>query len=217
MAITKETIQNLRQDYKSASLSKKDVNPDPFKQFDKWFNEALNADLMEPNAMTLATVSSAGKPSARIVLLKGFSEDGFIFYSNYLSKKGQEIASNNNVAIVFYWDVLERQVRIEGKISQLSEEESLKYFKTRPVKSQLGAVVSQQSSVIANREVLEDEMKNLEQKYNDHDVPKPKHWGGYIIEPVYFEFWQGRRSRLHDRIIYQKSASKSWEINRLAP
>ncbi len=217
MSVEKETVQNLRQDYKSASLSKKDVNPDPFKQFDKWFKEALDADLMEPNAMTLATVAENGKPSARIVLLKGFSSDGFVFYSNYLSKKGREIDANPNVSIVFYWDVLERQVRIEGKISKLSENDSLEYFKTRPIKSQLGAVVSQQSSIITSRDVLETEMAQLEEKYNNQEVPKPDHWGGYIIKPNYFEFWQGRRSRLHDRIIYEKTASKSWEINRLAP
>ena len=215
--MNQQEIQNLRQDYTAATLSEKDTKGDPINQFEQWFNEALAAKLHEPNAMTLATATTSGKPSARIVLLKGFNQSGFIFYTNYLSRKGKEITKNPQGAITFFWGELERQVRIEGTIEKLSKEDSERYFHSRPKGSQIGAVVSPQSQEIDSRDGLEKKWNELEAEYTDKEVPKPSFWGGYILNPQLVEFWQGRSSRLHDRILYKKIDKKTWKKVRLAP
>jgi pyridoxamine 5'-phosphate oxidase len=210
-------IENLRQDYNAASLNETDVDANPMRQFDKWFNEAINFKVHEPNAMTLATATHDGRPSARIVLLKGFNDDGFKFYTNYLSRKGKEISKNPLGALVFHWGDMERQIRIEGTIDKLDRDYSEKYFHSRPKLSQIGAVASPQSQEITSREELEQRMAQLELEYADSPVPKPSFWGGYVLRPRLIEFWQGRRSRLHDRIVYKKTDNKNWKIVRLAP
>ncbi|HEX7365668.1 MAG TPA: pyridoxamine 5'-phosphate oxidase [Pelobium sp.] len=217
MSIEKTTIQNLRLDYRSASLNEEDVDKNPYLQFEKWFQEALNAKVVEPNAMTLATSQTNGIPSARIVLLKEFTEEGFVFYTNYKSKKGREIAESPYAALVFFWADLERQVRIEGVVERVSDDESAAYFKSRPRGSQLGALTSPQSEIIANRKVLEDKLEDLTKKYEAKEIEKPEHWGGYRVIPNRIEFWQGRSNRLHDRILYVQDKSQSWTFERLAP
>ena len=213
----KEQLQNLRQEYSSAQLSENTVNVNPVKQFDTWFNEAVEAKVYEPNAMTLSTATRDGVPSARIVLLKGYDNYGFVFYTNYLSRKGKEITKNPVGALTFFWPELERQVRIEGTIEKLSKEDSEKYFQTRPKASQLGALASPQSQEIEGRDLLESKMSELEAQYADKEIPKPSYWGGYILKPRLVEFWQGQRSRLHDRIVYKKIDNKTWKKVRLAP
>ncbi|SEN41615.1 pyridoxamine 5'-phosphate oxidase [Mucilaginibacter sp. cycad4] len=215
--MNQQEIQNLRQDYSASTLSENSTKGDPIKQFEQWFNEALEAKLHEPNAMTLSTATINGKPSARIVLLKGFHTGGFIFFTNYLSRKGKEIAKNPQGALTFFWGGLERQVRIEGTIEKVSKEESEKYFHSRPKGSQVGAVVSPQSQEIESRELLEQKWNELEAEYADKEVPKPSYWGGYILNPQLVEFWQGRPSRMHDRILYKKTDKKTWKKVRLAP
>ena len=212
-----KTIADLRKDYTQSGLVETDVDPNPFKQFKKWFDQALAAQLPEPNAMTLATISQDGKPRARIVLLKNFNEQGFVFYTNYNSQKGQELAKNPWAALIFWWAELERQVRIEGSVEKVAESESDEYFYSRPVGSQLGAWASQQSQVIDNRDVLEHRLQELEEIYQNQNIPRPTHWGGYRIVPQAIEFWQGRTNRLHDRLYYSLLEDHTWVIKRLSP
>ncbi len=212
------SIADLRQNYTRAGLSEADVDADPIKQFGVWFQQALDANLIEPNAMTLATATSDGKPTARIVLLKGVNQGGFVFYTNYKSQKGQQLIANPYAALVFHWDKLERQVRIEGEVEKLATKESEAYFHSRPKASQLGAWASAQSQVIPNRQVLEQQLADLETKYKgDATVPLPEHWGGFRVIPNRIEFWQGRPNRLHDRLVYDLQANGSWKIARLSP
>jgi pyridoxamine 5'-phosphate oxidase len=209
-------IADLRQDYRQAELLETDINPDPIAQFQQWFDAAVAAELPEPNAMTLATATPDGIPSARIVLLKGCDDRGFVFFTNYLSHKGQELAANPHGAIVFLWTELERQVRIQGQVEKITPEESDKYFYSRPAGSRLGAWASDQSQVIRDRAILEQQMADLQAKYPDGNIPRPEHWGGYRVQPSVIEFWQGRSSRLHDRLRYRKQET-TWVIDRLSP
>ena len=214
--IDKKIIQDLRRDYKLKSLDQKDVYENPFEQFSIWFEEALNSNLPEPNAMILATASKEGKPSVRALLIKGFDENGFIFYSNYKIRKGKELEENNYASVLFFWPELERQIRLEGKVGKISKEESEKYFKTRPFKSKVGAWASNQSTVIENRFVIIKKFFKFLIKFHSVDIPLPPYWGGYILKPDNFEFWQGRANRLHDRVRYRIEDSK-WIIERLSP
>ena len=218
MKIDNQQIANMREDYKSKPFGKNDSDINPFQQFTNWFQEAVNAKLPEPNAMTLATCNKAGYPSARIVLLKGFDENGFCFYTNYTGRKAQDMEENPNIALVFCWLELKRQIRIEGQVEKMTFEASEAYFKSRPKGSQIGAWASPQSSVIDDRQILEDKVKALELKYKDAvSLPCPPHWGGYVLQPKAIEFWQGRRSRLHDRLLYKKNEGGVWKVERLAP
>lgn len=211
-------IENLRQDYRKASLDLEHIGKNPFEQFQKWFKEAMEAGIPEPNAMTLASCDAAGRPSARIVLLKGFDEQGFVFFTNYNSRKGKEFEANPAAALVFWWIELERQVRIEGIVEKVTPEQSTEYFQSRPKGSQIGAWASPQSSVIEDRQELEKRVSDIEQKYAFEEVlPRPEHWGGYLVKPDLIEFWQGRPSRLHDRIQYRLQENGNWGIERLAP
>lgn len=209
------SIANIRKDYQLKSLEESTVKANPFEQFDIWWNDAVSSEIDEVNAFTLATCNKVGKPSARIVLLKDVTTDGFTFFTNYNSKKAAEIEDNNQAAICFFWKELERQIRIEGNIIKITEAESEAYFNSRPQGSKIGAWASPQSTIIDSRSILEDNIKSITDKYKDN-IPKPPHWGGYILLPNYFEFWQGRSSRLHDRLCYFKNEN-SWAISRLAP
>ncbi|MBL7814899.1 MAG: pyridoxamine 5'-phosphate oxidase [Saprospiraceae bacterium] len=214
-------IADLRQDYSLQSLDIVDVAHDPIVQFKKWFDEALKSEILEPNAMTLATATPDGKPAARVVLLKGIEHQGFVFFTNYSSNKGDEISTNPYVALCFCWLELQRQVRIEGRIEKISESESESYFKSRPIGSQIGAWSSPQSKVIENRDFLEQQENYYKSLFNTEGgdgmtIPRPPHWGGYVVKPTMIEFWQGRQSRLHDRIRYSLE-NKDWRIERLAP
>ena len=215
--MNQQELENQRDDYTLAAFSENDSKADPMKQFDLWFTQAQDIKVPERNAMTLATCTHDGRPSARIVLLKGYYDAGFIFYTNYLSRKGKEITKNPLVALTFFWPSMERQVRIEGTIEKISKEASEKYFHTRPKNSQIGAVASPQSQEIADREVIETKWKQLEEEFADKEVPKPSYWGGYLVKPRLIEFWQGRPNRLHDRILYKKIDNKNWKKARLAP
>ncbi|HWP94035.1 MAG TPA: pyridoxamine 5'-phosphate oxidase [Thermodesulfobacteriota bacterium] len=208
---------DFNKEFKLRELRESDLDSNPFRQFQKWFEEALKADPVYANAMTLATANRGGKPSARMMLLKGFDEGGFVFYTNAESNKGEDLGQNPRAALVFWWSQLERQVRIEGRVEKVSDEEADSYFKTRPKGSQLGAWASQQSRVIRSRKVLDNRMEELEAKYSDVDVPRPPYWLGYRLAPESIEFWQGRPNRLHDRLRYRLVKDGSWIIERLAP
>jgi pyridoxamine 5'-phosphate oxidase len=209
-------LSGMRKDYILHNLNEEETNADALSQFKTWFQEALNAKVNEPNAMTLATSTPDGKPSARIVLLKGVTDDGFVFFTNYESAKGLEIEQNPHVALVFFWRELERQVRIEGVAGKTSPEVSEQYFHSRPFKSQVSAIVSPQSKIIKNKSELMEEVKRMEEKFESGIVPLPGYWGGYIVKPSAIEFWQGRENRFHDRIKYIRKDS-GWERFRLAP
>jgi pyridoxamine 5'-phosphate oxidase len=210
-----ETLENLRVSYQAAKLDIEDCSTDPMTQFNNWFDQALKSHCDEPNAFTLSTVSD-GQPKARVVLLKGELQGQFVFYTNYNSAKGSELKLDDKVCMTFLWLPLQRQVRIEGAVSFLSDQQSEEYFHKRPRGSQLGAVASPQSQRLNSRLELEAMFAEVETKYAGQDIPKPKHWGGYLIRPHYFEFWQGRKNRMHDRICYKKK-DQSWELFRLAP
>jgi pyridoxamine 5'-phosphate oxidase len=211
------SIEDLRNEYSKADLDTHQVLGNPIAQFEKWFAEVTNSAVPEPNAMNLATVSESGRPSSRIVLLKSVETDGFVFYTNYQSQKGKDLAVNPACALNFFWPELERQVRIEGVASLVPEDKSTTYFQSRPRSSQVGAWASPQSHIIANRNILEERARQIDKKYeNLNALPKPKQWGGYKVEPYLIEFWQGRKSRLHDRIVYTLGDG-GWKIGRLAP
>ncbi|MEP7269662.1 MAG: pyridoxamine 5'-phosphate oxidase [Saprospiraceae bacterium] len=211
-------ISHLRRSYTKAFLSEDIAAGNPFDQFNNWFGQNLKTDKHEPTAVILATSNKVGRPSARVVLLKDFDEiSGFLFFTNYESRKGHELKSNPYASLLFYWPLLERQIRIEGKVKKVSKEISEKYFQARPRASQFGAWASEQSSVIPHRLFLENTLSNLKKYFSDEDpLPLPPFWGGYTLQPTYFEFWQGRQDRLHDRIIY-KYSRKKWLMERLAP
>jgi pyridoxamine 5'-phosphate oxidase len=210
-------LAGIRKEYLLQSLLEKDVDADPVKQFQQWWNEALQSNVEEPNAMTLATSTPSGKPSARIVLLKEIKDNGFVYFSNYDSRKGKEINDNPFVSLVFFWKELERQIRIEGEAEKISSAESDEYFLSRPLESRIGAWCSPQSEIIKNREVLEKNVHDYTQKFLSQNIPRPPHWGGYIVKPNLVEFWQGRPGRLHDRILYTINEKAAWKIERLAP
>ena len=214
--IDKKIIQELRKNYKLKSLDQKDVLENPYEQFSIWFEEAMSSQLPEPNAMILATAAKDGKPSVRALLLKGFDEKGFIFYTNYESRKGKELAENNFASILFFWPELERQIRLEGTVNKISQQESVIYFDTRPYKSRIGAWASNQSEVIENRFFIVKKFLKYFIKFHSKDIPLPPYWGGYILKPEVFEFWQGRANRLHDRVRYSNVDGK-WNVVRLSP
>jgi pyridoxamine 5'-phosphate oxidase len=210
-------IADIRKDYIFKSLSDSDTHPDAMTQFDQWWKEAISSEIDEVNAMSLATVGAEGKPSCRIVLLKGYDERCFVFFTNYESRKGFDLTHNPHAALTFFWKELERQIRIEGKVVKAPESESAEYFHSRPRMSQIGAWTSPQSKEIENRDFLEKKFDELTLQYEHEEIPYPKHWGGFILLPESIEFWQGRASRLHDRISYQKLENKKWSKVRLAP
>lgn len=212
-----KSIADIRTDYMMHVLNETDVAADAFDQFTKWWDDAVKSEIDEVNAMTLATATKDGTPSARIVLLKGYDKNGFVFFTNYLSHKGKELAENPRACLLFFWKELERQVRIDGVVEKIPPAESEEYFQSRPPGSRIGAWASPQSTVIANREVIEKNVTELEKKYASGEIPRPEHWGGYIIKPTSIEFWQGRSSRLHDRIRYTLQKNNQWLIERLAP
>lgn len=211
-----KAIADIRKDYSSQTLLETDVDVDPIKQFQKWWDEALASEILEPNAMTLATASADGLPAARIVLLKDFDQRGFVFYTNYKSYKGLQLEENPKACLVFFWKELERQVRVVGVVEKAPAAESDEYFQSRPVGSRLGAWASPQSTIIPNRAWLEEEFEKKKNEWAEAGIPRPPHWGGYVVKPVVVEFWQGRISRLHDRIQYTLE-SGAWKIERLAP
>ena len=210
------SLADLRREYASRALTEADADPDPIRQFSRWFSEALKSELLDVNAMTLATATASGEPSARIVLLKGFDETGFVFYTNYESAKGRIMAENPRASLLIFWAELERQVRITGGVARTSPEESAHYFQSRPFASQIGAWASAQSRTVADRAALESRYAELAAKYAGGPVPPPPFWGGYRVAADRIEFWQGRKSRLHDRLLYTRQGG-SWSRSRLAP
>jgi pyridoxamine 5'-phosphate oxidase len=210
------SVADLRREYALARLDEKDVSRDPIAEFARWFAEAQAAEVEEPNAMVLATATPDGTPSARVVLLKGFDERGFVFFTDYRSRKGAELEANPRAALVLHWSELERQVRITGDVTRTSAEESEAYYRSRPLGSRLGAWVSHQSQAIPSRDVLEGGLREVERRFAGGDVPLPPYWGGYRVRPEAIEFWQGRENRLHDRVRYEREGDR-WKIERLAP
>ncbi len=210
-------LQAIRTDYGKSSLDEKSVNKNPIRQFEEWLKAAIHAQVNEPNALCLSTLDMDGFPESRIVLLRGVSDDGFTFFTNYNSQKGRDMAVNNKVAINFFWAELERQVRVMGTVAKISALESDDYFNSRPRQSQIGAWASDQSEVLQSREELEAKEKEFEKKFEGIPIPRPEHWGGYLVKPVKIEFWQGRASRLHDRLQYTLLKGGTWGIARLSP
>ena len=210
-------LTGLRSEYAAHGLRRADLHSDPLQQFGAWFAAALAADIRDVNAMSLATATPDGKPSVRIVLLKGFDERGFAFFTNYDSEKGRQLEANPHAALAFYWVQLERQVRISGAVERTSREDSAAYFHSRPVGSRLGAWASKQSQVVDARQVLDSRLTEMTERFENGEIPLPPHWGGYRVKPDKFEFWQGRPNRLHDRFCYSRGADGAWQIDRLAP
>jgi pyridoxamine 5'-phosphate oxidase len=210
------SLSELRQEYRLHGLNEEDIAPDPFQQFMQWFEQVQQFNGVEANAMTLATASADGEPAARIVLLKGVDERGFVFYTNYESAKGHDLAENQRAALVFYWPKLERQVRVSGGVAKITREESERYFHSRPLDSQVGAAASHQSEILTDRAALEVEFARLQEQYAGGDIPLPDFWGGYRVSPDWIEFWQGRPSRLHDRLRYLRQRD-NWRVVRLSP
>jgi len=210
------SIADIRKDYQLKSLAESEVAKSPFDQFSIWWEEAVQSAIVEVNAMALSTASPEGRPSSRIVLLKGYNEEGFVFFTNYTSDKGKQIAENQFVSLLFFWKELERQVRIEGIASKIAVDESDAYFNSRPIGSRLGAWASPQSKKISDRGVLDKELEKVTAQFKEQEIPRPPHWGGYRVQPTKIEFWQGRSSRLHDRILYEH-VDQQWQISRLAP
>ena len=210
-------IADLRRDYKLKALNEADVASDPFAQFGHWWHDVMDSKIDEPNAMTVATANTQGIPAARICLLKGYDTNGFVFFTNYNSHKGQDLAANPHASLVFFWKELERQVCIEGRVEKLSDAENDAYFFSRPAGSRIGAWSSPQSQVIESRKVIEQNYLQYEEQYGTENIPRPPHWGGFVVKPHTVEFWQGRSSRMHDRIRYTLQADGSWKIERLAP
>lgn len=210
-------VSDLRRDYTRAALHERDLAPEPIAQFRVWLAEALAADPLDPTAMTLATADSEGQPSARVVLLKGYDERGFVFFTNYGSRKAHELLVNPRAALVFYWPAFDRQVRAEGTVGKTSREETEAYFATRPLASRLSAWASRQSASVAGREPLEKALAAAAERFAGKEVPAPEFWGGYRLSPTWVEFWQGRESRLHDRLAYRRNAGGAWTIERLQP
>ncbi|KJS07492.1 MAG: pyridoxine 5'-phosphate oxidase [Flavobacteriales bacterium BRH_c54] len=213
----KNFVNSIRRDFAGKPLNEDSVDTNPLKQYQIWFEEAVSAQVVDPYAMSIATVGKDMQPSLRLVYLRDISENGFVFYTNYGSQKAGDIAENNKVALNFYWVELERQIRIQGKVFKVSEEMSDTYFNSRPRESQIGAWASAQSTELTSRQVLEEKVAELTKKFENQDIPRPKYWGGYIVQPFKIEFWQGRPNRLHDRLVYTRTETNDWEISRIAP
>ena len=211
-----KSIQNLRREYNLNKLSEETVHKNPFIQFDRWFSQVIKMRLYEPNAMILATSNKNCKPSTRVVLLKGIRKDGFIFFTNYNSSKGKSLSENPVASLLFFWAELERQVRVEGKVKKISRSESQRYFDSRPLESRIAAWASSQSEVISNREHIERQFSEFKKKFKGKKIPVPPYWGGFVLIPEYFEFWQGRENRLHDRMCYKKVNAR-WKVFRISP
>lgn len=210
-------IHDIRSRVHEEKLSEKKLPSSPLRQFDRWMKKAIASGIAEPTAMALATADSKGNPSARIVLLKSYDKSGFVFFTNYNSSKANELKANNSASLVFYWSEISKQIRIGGKIKKVSAKESDEYFQSRPRESQIGAIASAQSSVAESRKIIEESFAFIKKKFDGKKIPRPDNWGGYVLVPDYFEFWQGRMSRLHDRIVYKKNSSGKWKTFRLFP